>query len=140
MQARVMKEGYRSAMVWVFHAMGLIRVKLDSYESPRDCKEFLKEAFEVKAGGWGLQVASYLVGNRLPLGALVDQLWLAHTHGDEASPIAKTAVKNLVLDLGCRRSFGPRDGESTTLAYTINDGPQSSQIFANANLPERAYG
>eukprot|EP00884_Botryococcus_braunii_P007750 jgi/Botrbrau1/16977/Bobra.49_2s0037.1 len=61
------------------------------------------------------EVAGFLGGCRLPLSLLVERLWLVHTHGDESSPLSKTAVRNLVLDLGCRRSFSARDGGADAL-------------------------
>ncbi|BDA41437.1 probable chromatin assembly factor 1 subunit FSM at N-terminal half [Coccomyxa sp. Obi] len=55
------------------------------------------------------QVASYLVGSSLPLSEVTAELWEL---GKGSPDLTEAAVRNMVIDLAARRSFGAKDAGS----------------------------
>lgn len=56
-----------------------------------------------------MQVASYLVGCSLPLSEVTAELWEL---GNGSPDLTEAAVRNMIIDLAARRSFGAKDGET----------------------------
>lgn len=59
-----------------------------------------------------LQALPFIMGCGEPLSALTQQLLAAHVSGDTSQPLTEMLLRNVVIDVATRRSYGVKDGEA----------------------------
>jgi len=89
-------------------------------------------------------VAAWLVGNTLPLTKVVQQLWQQLQTQDASSSQSEASLRNCVIDLATRKSFGVKGGKQTTLHIFlmwvatmmahISFGPPTSRMLIRVDM------